>query len=90
MGMEMFFITNGEANILVNGKIVDKKSKGDFFGEISFLWPSRRTANVIAQEYCFVKVFKTKHLKELEITFPGITKRIRKGLVNFGNNHELS
>ena len=58
VGHEMFFLTTGEVEVHINGKCVDKKSNGDFFGEISFLWDSRRTATIIAQDYCFTKVFR--------------------------------
>jgi CRP-like cAMP-binding protein len=90
IGHEMYFITNGKAKVYVHGKCVDTKNKGEFFGEISLLWPSRRTANIIAQDYCFVKILNKKHLKVLENLFPGITLKIRKGLWYFGNNHEMS
>ena len=79
VGQVMYFLTTGNVNIMVNGQCVSKKSQGDFFGEISFISNknSRRTANIVAQDYCFVEVFSKKNLKKLEKQFPGISYRIR-------------
>ena len=86
----MYFLTEGKASIKVNGKIVSFKNQGEFFGEIALLSSSRRTADVEAEDYCFVEVFTRKSLNKLEKTFPGIKNRIGKGLFSYVNNHEES
>ena len=78
----MYFITQGKAKIVVNGKTVDLKTKGSFFGEIALLSPiMKRTADVIAEDYCFVEVLTRRSLNDLEKRFVGISDRVKKGLV---------
>lgn len=56
----MFFIAKGDCSVLVKDKIGDIVEEvkarvlnpGDHFGEISLLYGCKRTATVIANNYC--------------------------------------
>jgi CPA2 family monovalent cation:H+ antiporter-2 len=47
----MFFISSGKVEVHVSGKRL-KLGPGDFFGEMALLSGSRRTADVVAVDYC--------------------------------------
>ena len=49
-GNMMFYVLSGSVNILKNGQIIRGMKKGDYFGEMSMLIDTARTATAIAEE----------------------------------------
>lgn len=81
VGNEMFLMLQGQASVLV----LDKRGceqharqlgPGDLFGEIALLMGCRRTATVIAANFCTFAELSRSHFKELTQTFPFVEKRM--------------
>jgi monovalent cation:H+ antiporter, CPA1 family len=75
-GAEMFFLSSGAAEVdLGDHKI--RLGRGDFFGEMALLDPSRRRgADVTALSYCQLLVLHAEDLRTLFATQPGIREKI--------------
>lgn len=48
MGVTFFVVVEGEADVAVNGQVINRLRAGDFFGEMSIIDRSPRSADVIA------------------------------------------
>lgn len=49
----MYFIQEGEVNILSNDQHVSTLSSGDYFGEVALVSDNcKTTATVVAKDYC--------------------------------------
>jgi CRP-like cAMP-binding protein len=56
-GHQMFVLTNGEAEVIVNNRVVDKLQHGNIVGEMGIISPGPRSATVVATTDCeFVAV----------------------------------
>jgi CRP-like cAMP-binding protein len=53
-GNNMYVIQEGEANIIVNGQVVETIGPGGIAGELSLIEPSPRSATVTAKTECKV------------------------------------
>ena len=77
-GAVMFFLSSGAAEVdLTDHKI--RLGRGDFFGEMALLDPSRRRgADVIALSYCQLLILRDDDLRTLFATQPGVREKIWK------------
>ena len=74
----MFFIQSGECNVVVQDKIglesgvrqVRSLYGGDHFGEISMLYNCRRSATVIASNYCTLARLSPGDFKDIASKYP--------------------
>jgi CPA1 family monovalent cation:H+ antiporter len=74
----MFFLSSGAAEVdLRDHKI--RLGRGDFFGEMALLDPSRRRgADVSALSYCQLLILREDDLRTLFATQPGLREKIWK------------
>eukprot|EP00002_Diphylleia_rotans_P025219 TRINITY_DN4986_c0_g1_i6.p1 TRINITY_DN4986_c0_g1~~TRINITY_DN4986_c0_g1_i6.p1 ORF type:complete len:1636 (+),score=306.35 TRINITY_DN4986_c0_g1_i6:100-5007(+) len=70
IGQEMYFIVSGQVQISTDGKHIATLSSGAYFGEISLIFSQKRTASVIAEEYCELLMLRKKELDEVLDVFP--------------------
>jgi CPA1 family monovalent cation:H+ antiporter len=77
-GAVMFFLSSGAAEVdLGDHKI--RLGRGDFFGEMALLDPSRRRqADVVALSYCQLLILRDEDLRTLFATQPAIREKIWK------------
>jgi CPA1 family monovalent cation:H+ antiporter len=77
-GTVMFFLSSGAAEVdLADHKI--RLGRGDFFGEMALLDPSRRRgADVTALSYCQLLILRDDDLRTLFATQPAIREKIWK------------
>eukprot|EP00002_Diphylleia_rotans_P001080 TRINITY_DN10594_c0_g1_i2.p1 TRINITY_DN10594_c0_g1~~TRINITY_DN10594_c0_g1_i2.p1 ORF type:complete len:1147 (+),score=246.34 TRINITY_DN10594_c0_g1_i2:43-3483(+) len=77
IGKEMYFIVSGEVDIVANGNLVSKLSTGAYFGEISLIFSQKRTASVIAAEYCELLMLTKQNLDDVLDVFPEYSSMLR-------------
>ena len=71
IGSEMYFVSRGQVNVIVGGKVVGSIGSGGFFGEIAVLQDmSRRTASIEAVNYCDLFVLTHEDMATLFKSFP--------------------
>lgn len=73
----MFFITDGEVTITVNGHTRILQD-GDFFGEMALLSRGRRTATVTARRACELLVLDVQDFESLMTQRPMLAKSVRE------------
>ena len=74
---ELFIILSGSVNVLkgqAQFTSVGTIKAGDFFGEISFIMRSKRTANVVAKEKTIVLRLSQDNFSTLDITVQSLIK----------------
>eukprot|EP00163_Fabomonas_tropica_P011993 TRINITY_DN2303_c0_g1_i1.p1 TRINITY_DN2303_c0_g1~~TRINITY_DN2303_c0_g1_i1.p1 ORF type:complete len:725 (+),score=131.03 TRINITY_DN2303_c0_g1_i1:272-2446(+) len=70
IGMEMYFILSGEADVEVGGNVVGTMKTGAFFGEIALLSASPRTASIVAAAHCDLLKLTKQDLEEALQLYP--------------------
>lgn len=80
VGNEMYFLRRGDVDIVSgDGQVVYKTmSDGAFFGEISMLTGTRRTASVRASTYCDLYYLKRKDFLEVLAEFPEYKQQFKE------------
>jgi CRP-like cAMP-binding protein len=74
---EFFVISEGSAEVTVDGAHVADLHSGDFFGEIALLEPQRRTASVTTTSPLRAVVMHARDFAAMERSMPEIAARIR-------------
>ncbi len=82
-GWEFFFIMEGKAKVLKNGKTIRQLTAGDFFGEVSLIDRKPRTASVIADTDMTLLIVDTRSFDHLLETIPGLQKRVMFALCGY-------
>lgn len=78
LGNEMFFLSGGHVEVLVDGVAVNILSSGSFFGEYALLFPhEKRTATVRALTYCELFVLRKKDFDRVLAAFPEFEEHLR-------------
>jgi len=80
IGHEFFVIVDGEAEVSRKGKHLATDRSGDFFGEISLLEESRRTATVTATKRLRVLVLTGQSFRRLLDENPKIERKVLHAL----------
>jgi len=79
---DMFFILSGGFSIVVNGKVVAKRSANDHVGEMSAIEPCQaRTATVVADEDAVICKLSEPHLAEVGQRYPDTWRYFARELV---------
>jgi CRP/FNR family cyclic AMP-dependent transcriptional regulator len=73
---EFFAISDGSAEVIHEGKVINELGPGDFFGEIALITLGRRTASVVAKTPMKVVVIFGPNFNALNAEMPEIKKRI--------------
>lgn len=81
VGNEMFLLLQGQASVLALDKQgieqhVRQLGPTDIFGEVALLMGCRRTATVIAANFCTFAELSRNHFEELTQTFPFVKTRM--------------
>lgn len=82
-GSEFVFIVEGKVLVKKNGKLVNRLSGGDFFGEISLIDGKPRTATVEAETDGTLMVIHAKSFQHLLDTVPDLQKKILAALCGY-------
>ena len=62
-GHKMYVLTTGEAEFIVNNRVVDRLQHGNLVGEMSLISPGPRSASVLATTNCqFVAIDEKRFL----------------------------
>ena len=76
-GYGMFAITDGTADVIIDGAVVRTLGPGDMFGEIAVLSGGRRTATVVAVTDMTLITVLNRNLWRLERESPEIATALR-------------
>ena len=75
-GREMYVILRGTAEVKRGGRKLRELFPGDFFGEMAFLAPARRTATVTARSDMRVMVLDSRAMGQIVETEPAVARRL--------------
>jgi hypothetical protein len=76
---EMFIIGHGEADVtLADGKVVAHLTEGEYFGEIALVESRRRTANVVASNFCDIYKLKKDVFLDLIKSYPKLLDEVQQ------------
>ena len=70
IGTEMFFVSDGIVEVLIDGKSVADLGRGAYFGEIALLTAERRTATIRSKTDCELLSLSKSDLDELIKFYP--------------------
>jgi len=76
LGLEFIFIMEGQAKVEKDGKVVNRLSANDFFGEIAIIDRKPRTATVIAETDMKLLVVHSRFFGQLLDKTPGLPKQV--------------
>ena len=76
-GDEMYFVSRGRLQVIIDGKIVHKLTDGDFFGEVSLVFDAPRTASIVAETKGSLFVLKKSSFQSVTSAYPEETSYIR-------------
>jgi CRP-like cAMP-binding protein len=79
-GREFFVLVEGEADVLKNGRRVNKLGAGDFFGEIALVHQAPRTATVKATAPVRALVVTERNFRRLLEESPEIQRKVLAAL----------
>ena len=79
-GAECFVIAEGEAEVVIDGKVVARSGAGDTIGEMSLLDGGRRTATVRAATPMTLYVLSSAEFRAMLETSPTISRKIMYAL----------
>jgi len=87
-GKVMYFVAHGDLSVLLWDSEAQEVKKvigpGSYFGEISLLSNSRRTASVVSNNYCTIAEFNSEDFNELVERFPGL----KSDMIHIMHNYE--
>ncbi|MBM4278861.1 MAG: cyclic nucleotide-binding domain-containing protein [Deltaproteobacteria bacterium] len=83
LGWEFVFILEGKARVEKNGKVINRLSSGDFFGEISLIDRGPRTATVVTETDMTLLIVNSKSFDHLLDTVTGLQKKILISLCQY-------
>lgn len=86
-GREFMIISEGEASVRRNGRLIATLGPGDFFGELAVVAGVPRTATVTAETPMVVEALNRRELSTVLDENPGIARKILIGAVK--RLHEL-
>jgi len=78
-GTEMFFISRGELNVVIDsGIVVSTLKEGMFFGEIALLYKTRRTASIVARTFCDMYILTKDEFARVMRRYPDQSRGIKE------------
>ena len=79
---ELYILTSGEVEILIDNKRINTLEDGDFFGEIAIVADRNRTATVRSISDCVTLKLSTRKFKDLIFNNPKISLDVMKEITN--------
>ncbi|MFZ2278311.1 MAG: Crp/Fnr family transcriptional regulator [Prosthecobacter sp.] len=79
---EMFVVQSGEVDIVINGVIVETVRPEGFFGEISLIEDSVRSADAIARTDCKLLPVNRHHFLYMVDEMPQFALHVMKGMAD--------
>ncbi|MBB5031818.1 cyclic nucleotide-binding domain-containing protein [Prosthecobacter vanneervenii] len=79
---EMYVVESGEVDILINGKVVETVRAEGFFGEISLIEDSLRTADAVARTDCKLLPVNRHHFLYMVDEIPQFALHVMKGMAD--------
>lgn len=70
LGAQMFFIADGEVQVILDGKVLTTMGTGSYFGEIALLTAERRTASIRCVTDCEFLALDKDDLEEIVEFYP--------------------
>lgn len=78
---EVYFIFDGEVEIVVNGRRVATRGNGDHVGEMAAIVPTqRRSATVVVKSDCILGKISADNFNSIAMDFPELYKKIAQTL----------
>jgi len=78
VGMKLFFISQGEVEIVKVGERIDVLQAGDYFGHMSILLKEKRTASVVATTYCEMFELSEETYDQVQQSYPELRDAMKK------------
>lgn len=78
VGKGLFFISQGEVDIVREGERIDVLQTGDYFGHMSILLKEKRTASVVATTYCEMFVLSEESYNQMQQNYPELRDAMKK------------
>ncbi|WP_395748156.1 Crp/Fnr family transcriptional regulator [Prosthecobacter sp.] len=79
---EMYVVQSGEVDIVLNGKIVETVGPEGFFGEISLIEDSLRSADAVARSDCKLLPVNRHHFLFMVDEMPQFALHVMKGMAD--------
>lgn len=79
---EMYVVQSGEVDILINGTVVETVGPDGFFGEISLIEDSVRTADAVARTDCSLLPVSRHHFLFMVDETPLFAIHVMKGMAD--------
>ncbi len=79
---EMFVVETGEVDIVIDGKVVETVVPQGFFGEISLIEDSPRTADAVARTNCRLLPVNRHHFLYMVDEMPQFALHVMKGMAD--------
>jgi CRP/FNR family transcriptional regulator, cyclic AMP receptor protein len=76
-GYHLYFIEEGEVEVLRAGEVIATLGPGDHFGEVALMVTGQRTADVRARTPVELIVIFDRDVRELDRTIPGFGRSLR-------------
>jgi CRP/FNR family transcriptional regulator, cyclic AMP receptor protein len=80
IGHHFAIITEGTANVAIDGRVVAGLGPGDFFGEISLLDGGPQTATITAETDIAVEIIGHGEFTQFLRESPSVTRNVLKGI----------
>jgi CRP/FNR family cyclic AMP-dependent transcriptional regulator len=80
-GQEFVILVEGGADVVRNGKVVNKLKSGDFFGEISLITGRPRTATVVTRRRSRLLIMHSPAFRALLRDSPSIQAKVLEAVV---------
>ena len=78
VGKRLFFISQGEVEIVRDGERIDVLQTGDYFGHMSILLKEKRTASVVATTYCEMFELSEEPYDQVQRSYPELRDAMKK------------
>ncbi len=79
---EMFVVQSGEVDISINGCVVETVGPDGFFGEISLIDETTRTADAVARTDCKLLPVNRHHFLSMIEDMPQFALHVMKGMAD--------
>ncbi|MGB5764118.1 MAG: cyclic nucleotide-binding domain-containing protein [Sedimenticolaceae bacterium] len=72
----LYLISKGEVEVMVDGRRINTRGPGEFFGEMALLSGDRRSADITALDYCRFAVLSGRDFHRFLHRYPEIRNQI--------------
>ena len=77
-GDSMYFVSSGEIEVIIDGRLVDKHGSGAFFGEGSLITNEKRNASIRTTTYCDVYRLSRQRFEDLRAKYPDFNRHVNE------------